>query len=280
VFGVLVKDLNSNFILTIPKDAAVSSELRINGMWDSEINSLLHKIVMPGFNVVNVDAYIWSFAIEISKLVGDKGRVYAFEANPYTFEYLILNKEINKANNLVLYQNAVYSDNTVLEFACLGLDYWYHNNGHSGIFTAHESQASRSSYVNHSHKKINVQSVTLDSALSDVEEVDLMLIDAEGAEPNIFQGAINLIDRSKNLVMIMEWSPEMMARHSSVAEFVSIMEKKGFDFANIEQPDAVGNARLVKITKEQMLDNHIFTNLLIARNLDKYIDLVNAHNHD
>jgi len=66
--------------------------------------------------VVDAGASYGTLALYASKIVGDSGKVIAFEPSPENYEILKKNVELNDLNNVILLKKAVWSKNTFLEF--------------------------------------------------------------------------------------------------------------------------------------------------------------------
>ena len=56
--------------------------------YEKETTELFKKIIKPGMTVIDIGAHIGYFTRLFSKLVGEKGKVFAFEADPINFSFL------------------------------------------------------------------------------------------------------------------------------------------------------------------------------------------------
>jgi FkbM family methyltransferase len=54
-----------------------------------------------------------------------------------------------------------------------------------------------------------VKTITLDDALVNETSIDFLKMDAEGSECNILLGARDILKRSPNMKIIMEWNLQM-----------------------------------------------------------------------
>ena len=72
--------------------------------------------------------------------------------------------------------------------------------------------------------------LTVDSLLDQMDNrIDLLKIDAEGAEPLVFRGAIKTIETTQNLKIIMEWSPAQIATAGfAIDDFINDIRRYDF----------------------------------------------------
>lgn len=144
--------------------------------------------VRPNDIVLDIGANIGWFTIMMARLVGDNGRVHAFEPRPTTFEYL--GKSIAASNltkNVMLYQKAL-SDAAGAAFIT-----WRPNDrnpGNSWISKRISDPVIR-------QDKISM--VRLDDI--GIGPVSFVKIDVEGAEPSVFRGGEKLIARDRPVIL-------------------------------------------------------------------------------
>ena len=91
-------------ILVNPNDEYISRSIMAMGEWEPHIRTILSKFVKPGMHVMDIGANIGTHTLLISKLVGDDGKVYAFEPCKLNHDILFQNLVINKCKNTVLYK--------------------------------------------------------------------------------------------------------------------------------------------------------------------------------
>src|SRR5918995_260704 len=65
--------------------------------------------------VVDIGAHLGRYALISSNLVGNEGKVITIEANPLVFEELKRNLELNKVNNTICLNYAVFSEKTKIK---------------------------------------------------------------------------------------------------------------------------------------------------------------------
>jgi len=155
--------------------------------------ALIKKLLGEGMTFVDVGANVGTFPFLAAKLVGAKGRVFAFEPHPDNFSTL---KKITKGcNNVTAIQKAV-SNKT----------------GTTRLFVSSNDSTSHRIYqAQDGRNHIDVEVISLDDFFQNKDSrIDLLLMDAEGAEPSILEGMANLIKVNSNLRIITEFHPQCL----------------------------------------------------------------------
>ena len=131
----------------------------------------------------------------IAKLVGENGKVFAFEPEPSNFELLKKNIEINGYHNVVLEQKAV-SDKS-------GDCILYTGQKSSGANRIYEPKKTKTQ----DFKSIKVSTVSIDDylAVHNVSRINFIKMDIEGAEFRALQGMKTLLEKNKNLTIFTEF---------------------------------------------------------------------------
>ena len=106
---------NYNKMYVDTRDLLIAPWLLIHGEWEPEETELVKKLIKPGDIFVDVGANLGYYAL-LAARVG-ASHVYAFEAQPSTYELLGKNVIINWMTKFITYEHlAVYSHTTDLEF--------------------------------------------------------------------------------------------------------------------------------------------------------------------
>lgn len=150
--------------------------------------------VKPNSIVLDIGANIGHFSLKLAKLIFPNLQgieIHAFEPNPWVFEILRDNQELNKAFNLHLHPLAIGSSNREADFS-----FGKRNSG-AGRFTLNENP----------NVKVNV--VSLDyfcETFLPGKRISFIKIDVEGFEPEVFMGGWQVIKTHKP-VLFFELSP-------------------------------------------------------------------------
>jgi FkbM family methyltransferase len=81
--------------------------LRLYGEWAQQELDLLSRLIHPGAVVIDAGAFIGTHTRAFSKMIGDKGRVHAFEPNPASYALLLENTKLAHYPNITTYQTAL-----------------------------------------------------------------------------------------------------------------------------------------------------------------------------
>ena len=162
---------------------------------------------------MDLGANIGYFSLLAAKLVGEKGKVFAFEPEPKNFYYLQKNIEVNNYKNIYPFQKAVSDKNGTTKLFICGYD-----SGHHTI-----NQYDRVAAYSHGRpteiKPIEIETVALDNFLSDkTDQVDVIKMDIEGAEALAVEGMKNLLKKNKNVKFLMEFFPLFIKKMGSSPE--------------------------------------------------------------
>ncbi len=179
----------------------------LSSSWEELTTEMFKKVVKEGDVVVDLGANIGYFTLLAARLVGKKGKVYAFEPEPINYSLLLKNIELNGYDNIVAVQKAV---SNVTGKVRLFLD-----KKDTGAHTIYQPGDKR--------EFIEVESVTLDEFFKDKKHpINVIKMDVEGAEIAAFSGMDRIIRESENLKMFVEFyfpgirragdSPEEFAR--------------------------------------------------------------------
>ena len=157
------------------------SKFQLIAPWDDlgviEETDTVYLKPKKGDVVVDAGAHYGFYTIRASKLVGEDGMVLAFEPHPKNYNRLVMNLKLNNVRNVKAFNLALGNIDGITR---LYLD--SHSGGHSMVFK-------RSNF------SVNVKISKLDTIVDELEldKVDLIKIDTEGAELNILKGALKTI---------------------------------------------------------------------------------------
>lgn len=193
----------------------------LHELYEKETVALFEEIVKPGMTIVDIGAHIGYFTRLFSKLSGENGMVYAFEADPTNFALLEHNTRGRK--NVQLAQLALTDKTGVIDF--------YHYADKSG---AHSTLPNVP--LNFAKQKITVTSTTLDSwrEKERTPRVDVIKMDIEGGESAAIRGMTRTLRDVK--VLITEFAPAWIrASGSTSVNFLQSIEQHGFKISAITQ---------------------------------------------
>jgi len=162
--------------------------------------------------VLDIGAHVGYYTKLLSKLVGNDGSVVAFEPHPVT--YRTLQKNVHKLSNVITVQAAVANkEGTTILYDCLpesGGASFHHDkckrNWYKKLCGSEVSPRMQDGLPVHSY---TVRTIRVDTYLAQaqIEQVDFIKMDIEGAEMSALQGMKETLQSSQYLTMIMEFNP-------------------------------------------------------------------------
>ncbi len=185
-----------------PKMRKTFQAYGLNLIHEEATTALFKKIVKAGDVVLDLGANIGYFTLLAARLVGERGRVYAFEPEPKNFQNLRKNIEMNDYRNVYAYSKGVsnMSGKTKL-FICP------YDSGHHTINKPDGIKKYRPDYDGEI-KEVEIDVVIADDFLKDkVGKIDVIKIDVEGAEVLAFNGMKNILKGNQNVKIFLEFFP-------------------------------------------------------------------------
>jgi len=172
--------------------------------------------------IIDIGAHIGYFTWLFSDLVGDRGKVIAFEPSPENYPLLLHNIEARKCQ--------------VVEPACKALSDFI---GEIEFFVSqgHTTHGLIEGF-SENEGSITVESTTVDAYLDELgnPSVDFVKIDVEGAEPRVLSGMVETIRRNPKLILLVELNPRALkAGRNSAQGLISQLEALGFVSMEIEK---------------------------------------------
>lgn len=222
----ITRTIHGHKIYVDTRDHSLTPHIILDGNWEDWITKVFRGLVREGMKVMDIGANIGWYSLIAAELMGPKGRLTAFEANPEMADILYRNIMVNGyADRATVVPKAVYSESKPLEFMV-----YEHYKGSSSIFSTDESAA----VYNDELKHITVQSTSLDDFLPAGSTLDFIKIDAEGAEPFVFKGARRTLQENRDIIIMMEFSPTILAAsYGSAHSFIEDIHGLGFDIWRI-----------------------------------------------
>lgn len=178
-------------------DRGVIGEIQHSGgTYEPQVMQALRGLLPPDGVVIDVGANIGVFALVLSRLV-PRGMVFAFEPATENFAYLLENVARNAATNITAERCAVWDKKGTVPFV-------YSPQSPSGSFVAPGANGAGS---------LPVDAVRLDDYVSErnLRRVDLIMVDAEGAEMAVLRGAAQTLVAHRPALLV-EINPVSLRR--------------------------------------------------------------------
>ena len=180
----VVVPFDDDISLRLAMDQSVSQQIYWFGDFEPRASRLFAQKVLPGMVVFDVGANIGSYTVLAAKRVGPAGRVYAFEPSSANFDMLSANVVLNEFEDRTrLYNMALWSAKGILNMVCPA----------DGAFCSVGGPAD--TLVGRETETIECTSVDAIVLAEKLERVDVIKIDAVGADFDVLKGAARTLQR-------------------------------------------------------------------------------------
>jgi len=211
-----------------------------NGYYELLITELIKNEVSSGDIVLDIGANIGYYTLIFSKLVGNRGMVYAIEPEPKNLELLYENIKMNSRNNIKVIPKAISDKDKLTRL--------YLHPQNIGDHRLYDSGDQRN-YV-------EVESITLNYYFNYMimdRHVDFIKMDIQGSEFNAFIGMSKIIRANPSLKLITEYSPSMIEKSGAdPKDFLLMLKDSNFEIYNI---DEVEN-KIYRVRISELLDRY------------------------
>jgi FkbM family methyltransferase len=205
-------------------------------------------LLRKGEVALDIGANVGFLTREFAALVGEEGRVFAFEPDPATFECLAFN---TRQLPQVRLSNVAISDKN-----------------EETTFYLHPTSGMSNSLVNawENARPLQVQTSTLDAWIEATQpgEIRLIKIDVEGAEAHVLRGMQETLRTATDLSLIMEFCPKNLGSPAVEEEIFALLHGHGYRL-QIIRPE--GGLRPVEEPRQVDLElnENDYVNLLCQR---------------
>jgi FkbM family methyltransferase len=162
---------------------------------DYELNNInfLNNYLTKGMTVIDVGAHLGALSMIMAEKVGPTGKIISFEPTPSTFLLLQKTVSINGQSAVVIPVRKAVSDKPgKAQFYVMGAEA---NNANS---------LSNNGDTQHKGVPVDIDLTSIDLVKKEYQlsAIDLVKIDAEGAELSVLKGAIEVIKKDKPKIIL------------------------------------------------------------------------------
>lgn len=215
-------------ILVDTKSLDIGVHLLTLGRWEPAYTALFARLVRPGDTVFDLGANHGVYALMAARLVGAAGRVHAFEPNPRLAQLVDMSLRINGFAGWAQVHRIAASDRT-------GTARLFFTDSYSGggSLSGTEEQSDATGASKHA---VDCRLVPLDTVFPDpAMRLDVIKMDVEGHEGPALRGMRQLLARSPDVRIMMEFGPQMMQGSGMAApEVVALLEGLGLSAWTID----------------------------------------------
>ena len=197
----------------------LSRQLFISGCADPNEFALLDKLIAPGMVAVDAGANDGLYTLFLAGRVGKTGRVLAFEPSQREFARLRNNVELNRLENVQLFDSALSNRDGEAQLRIAGYEHEGQNTlggfAYEGIETLRTEQ---------------VRTVPLDSAVAEagLARLDFLKIDVEGGETRLLQGAQTVLRDLRPVILLEVLDSALRQQESSREELAHLLREAGY----------------------------------------------------
>jgi FkbM family methyltransferase len=218
--GVILTDIQGSKMYLDSRDFGVAPYLLIWGVYEKHETKLFKTIIEKGMVVVDVGANIGYYSLLAARCVGDGGKVFAFEPDPYNYGLLCKNIEVNAYRNIIPLKKGVFSKT--------GKMMMFLDKRNLGGHSLSEANVNKNA-------SIMIEVTSLDDHFKDKDyKIDVVKVDVQGSELEVLEGMKNVIDQNEDLKIITEfWPMGIRNSGSSARDFLNRLVESGFDLYQI-----------------------------------------------
>jgi FkbM family methyltransferase len=170
--------------------------LYVDEPYEPAVAAALERLVRPGWTCLDVGAHVGYFTLLLARLVGEEGKILAFEATPENARLLARNVRLNKLEGRVMVENLAVADRSA------ELDLYPARSGGSTEWTLDSEFASREDRVPIARRAVPVRAVALDDYFPAGTPVELVKMDIEGGEARALPGMRRLLRDARPIVLL------------------------------------------------------------------------------
>lgn len=215
--GVILARLSNGLLIYLDgRDVSLTPSILVAGEWEPWVVRHFGPAVRPGARVVDIGANCGYYALLAAERTGPTGKVVAIEANPRLARLIGKTFAVNGCTGWasVVIAAALDREGEVE----LGLP---------GDYMGSASILMRPDEATRVHS-IKARAAPLSQLLEGDLRVDVLKIDAEGAEPLIWRGAKDVLAANRDIVVFMEFAAPMISQTCPPAQFLSEIRGNGF----------------------------------------------------
>lgn len=209
---------------------------------------LFKSLIREGMVVVDIGAYAGYYSLVAADLVGEEGKVYAFEPNPENYVLLLKNLEVNRCKNVTPVQKAIAD-----------------RDGRARLFLAQENKGDHRLFdSNDGRESITVDVTSLDAFFKERDyRVDVIKMDIQGSEMAALKGMTRILEKNDDLKILTEfWPNGIRMSGASPEEFLKKLVEFGFELYHINEKrklvEPISVTRAMELCKEDRDQINIF----------------------
>ncbi len=243
--GAVTSVIVNDFILGLPSEEwGLAMTLSCTNHFERGTEICFEGMLKEGMTVIDIGANLGIYSLIALR---KKCNVYSYEPTPSTFNLLNRNIKVNgflESGRAHTFNKAVSDKNGIVELSIVdGIC------GHNNI------------YGEFSDKNVEVSVVSLDNHLEELDQVDIIKIDIEGAEFAALRGMTNLLHKNPAVKIFMEFAPLHLRRAGVEPEdLLELIESLNYNYGIIDETNGT-----VRVVDCESLLQYESVNLLLTK---------------
>ncbi len=228
------------------------------GNWYEPELDLIPLAVKPEETALDIGANYGLYCYHLSRAVGRRGRVYAFEPIPFTYKTLKWVISLFRLRNVTVISKGCSDKSGKTTFRITVTDLGSVSAGQAHIALRNDDHEGKEKQVRWKEtKNILCDVIALDEFLPDIHNLTYIKCDIEGAELLAFRGAQKIIERFHPTVLC-EINPWFLTGFGlRLEELTGFFFDHGYSLYHYEVIDGVKQLREIAV-EEVVEDNYVF----------------------
>jgi len=162
-------------------------------VYEPEMCQVIEKILKPGFVCADIGAHQGNMCSVMARLVGEDGKVFAFEASPENCDILRQNMTLQGFSSRVITENKAVADASQ---PSIWLFHGRNSSSYEWNIVGHDVDGNRTGQA------LQVPAIALDDYFTEGFHIDFIKIDVEGAAAMVFAGMQRILRESRPTLLV------------------------------------------------------------------------------
>ncbi len=212
--------------LRLPAGSETGRAIFVTGRYEPNEFCVLQKILRAGMTFVDVGANMGLYTLFAAQTVGPTGRVVAFEPSSREYGMLKQNIALNALKNVRAIPRAISNRDGQVELLVASLK----NSGHNTM-----GKFGYAATFPEGTERVGVEQLDNFLAREGYERVDVIKMDAEGAELAALQGAMNTLRRLHPALLVEISDRTLEHQGASSREVLDLLASEGYRFYGFDE---------------------------------------------
>jgi FkbM family methyltransferase len=192
------------------------------------------QYLQDGMTVFDIGANIGELSLLFSRFVGVNGQVHAFEASSSTFNKLTTICQSAQKNQIILNHKAIGDQEGIVKL-------YVYDDEYSG-WNSLANRPLEQYGINTKYKSIEeIESITIDKYCQEnnIDKIDLLKIDVEGAEYQVLLGAKEMLKQHQIRCCVFEFGATTFDMGNDPKTIIKFLDIMGYHVRNIVNGDPI-----------------------------------------